>query len=253
MRNDNAISYSAYGHAATLTSAQTVIGFNGEYIDAKTNTYPLGKGYRMYSPTLMRFLSPDQLSPFAEGGINMYMYCNGDPVGKIDPSGRVPLLFKPFNRLYKGIKNRFFGRIPKNQRPTVTPTKNSNVNASPQGNNVINVTEIDPIIQKMARDERYWLNKSNLMDLAEFHGTDLTTVPPDIFENRLAIHNSRRQRITALTQEFQLGPLNPPTQGPSVDHSSLLAPAARSVRNPRVSDRRGQRNSSDSNDSLLGN
>jgi len=37
----------------------------------------------------MRFHSPDSFSPFAAGGINAYMYCGGDPVNRIDPSGHM--------------------------------------------------------------------------------------------------------------------------------------------------------------------
>ncbi|MNI63190.1 hypothetical protein D3C73_1185430 [compost metagenome] len=35
----------------------------------------------------MRFISPDNLSPFAQGGLNPYAYCEGDPVNFSDPSG----------------------------------------------------------------------------------------------------------------------------------------------------------------------
>jgi len=36
----------------------------------------------------MRFLSPDTLSPFDEGGLNAYCYCLGDPVNHHDPSAK---------------------------------------------------------------------------------------------------------------------------------------------------------------------
>ncbi|BAP42779.1 RHS repeat-associated core domain-containing protein [Pseudomonas sp. 21LCFQ02] len=62
-------------------------GFNGELPDPLTGHYLLGHGYRAYNPVLMRFNSPDSLSPFAEGGINAYAYCAGDPANRSDRSG----------------------------------------------------------------------------------------------------------------------------------------------------------------------
>ncbi|MCQ9425345.1 RHS repeat-associated core domain-containing protein [Pseudomonas sp. LJDD11] len=62
-------------------------GFNGELPDPLTGHYLLGHGYRADNPVLMRFNSPDSLSPFAEGGINAYAYCRGDPVNRCDPTG----------------------------------------------------------------------------------------------------------------------------------------------------------------------
>ena len=37
----------------------------------------------------MRFYSPDSLSPFSEGGLNAYCYCEGDPTNYSDPVGRM--------------------------------------------------------------------------------------------------------------------------------------------------------------------
>jgi len=61
--------------------------FNGEQLDSMTGCYLAGNGYRLYSPTLQRFCSPDNLSPFEKGGINAYVYCTGDPVNRVDPTG----------------------------------------------------------------------------------------------------------------------------------------------------------------------
>ncbi|VVN47780.1 RHS repeat-associated core domain-containing protein [Pseudomonas fluorescens] len=65
----------------------SVLGFNGERIDPVLGGYHLGNGYRLYSPTLRRFTSPDSMSPFGKGGINPYAYCEGDPINNTDPSG----------------------------------------------------------------------------------------------------------------------------------------------------------------------
>ncbi|MGN2405422.1 RHS repeat-associated core domain-containing protein [Pseudomonas syringae] len=79
-----ALAYSPHGHRAPLNHLP---GFNGEQPDPVTGHYLLGNGYRAYNPVLMRFNSPDSLSPFGKGGLNAYAYCAGDPVNRNDPSG----------------------------------------------------------------------------------------------------------------------------------------------------------------------
>jgi RHS repeat-associated protein len=69
-----------------------MLGFNGERRDPLTGNYFLGNGYRAFSPVLMRFLSPDHLSPFGEGGFNAYAYCENDPINYADPTGKAKLL-----------------------------------------------------------------------------------------------------------------------------------------------------------------
>ncbi|UVL19061.1 MULTISPECIES: RHS repeat-associated core domain-containing protein [unclassified Pseudomonas] len=77
--------YTAYGALTAPISPMT--GFCGQPRDARMDRYPLGNGHRRYSPALMRFQEPDTLSPFDKGGINAYMYCAGDPVNQLDPTG----------------------------------------------------------------------------------------------------------------------------------------------------------------------
>lgn len=64
--------------------------FNGQRLDMGAGLYHLGNGRRAYDPQLMVFLSPDPLSPFGEGGINSYVYCAGNPINLMDPSGLWP-------------------------------------------------------------------------------------------------------------------------------------------------------------------
>ena len=82
--------YSPYGLASKIFS---LLAFNGERLDVQMGAYLLGS-YRIYSPTLMRFCSPDNKSPFEIGGINSYAYCLNDPVNYTDPSGHVKLANK---------------------------------------------------------------------------------------------------------------------------------------------------------------
>ncbi len=79
-------SYSPYGFSPIRDQAP-IVQFNGEWRDPKTGNYPLGQGYRLLSPIVGRFFSPDQWSPFGRGGLNAYAYCAGDPVNFHDPSG----------------------------------------------------------------------------------------------------------------------------------------------------------------------
>lgn len=83
----HAFVYSPYGHHQDSAFLPGLPGFNGEQPDPVTGHYLLGNGYRAYNPTLMRFNSPDNLSPFGKGGLNAYAYCAGDPVNRRDPSG----------------------------------------------------------------------------------------------------------------------------------------------------------------------
>lgn len=80
-------SYSAYGAYAGARN----IAFGGQMVDRLTGCYHLGNGRRTYNPVLMRFHSADSLSPFSDGGLNAYAYCNGDPINRVDPSGAYPV------------------------------------------------------------------------------------------------------------------------------------------------------------------
>lgn len=68
MRSKATLTYSAYGYSTGVSSAQILLGFNAEPIDTSTGYYPLGNGYRLYSPVTMRFFAPDSWSPFGKGG-----------------------------------------------------------------------------------------------------------------------------------------------------------------------------------------
>ena len=63
------------------------LGFDGQRTEPLTGRYHLGHGRRVYNPVLRRFHEADTLSPFGAGGLNAYMYCQGDPINYRDPSG----------------------------------------------------------------------------------------------------------------------------------------------------------------------
>jgi RHS repeat-associated protein len=106
----NHIAYSAYGQLSSQQEVMTRLGFNGELREVQTGWYLLGNGYRAYNPRLMRFHSPDNLSPFGEGGLNAYMYCSGEPVMNSDPTGHFPS-FKAVKRFAGNTLNFFFGGV----------------------------------------------------------------------------------------------------------------------------------------------
>ncbi|MEG2042624.1 MAG: RHS repeat-associated core domain-containing protein, partial [Hafnia sp.] len=96
------ISYTPYGYRTIGSDITSLPGFTGERSDPVTHHYSLGNGHRWFNPVLMRFNSPDSLSPFDRGGLNPYAYCLGDPVNRTDPSGQSPI----FNILAAPTKSR---------------------------------------------------------------------------------------------------------------------------------------------------
>lgn len=86
------IAYAAYGHHP-LEADASLLSFTGQKREPVTGYYLLGNGHRAYSPSLMKFLSPDSLSPFGSGGLNAYAYCLNDPINLTDPTGKTPLAF----------------------------------------------------------------------------------------------------------------------------------------------------------------
>ncbi|MGF0238302.1 RHS repeat-associated core domain-containing protein [Rhodococcus sp. IEGM1300] len=84
--------YSPYGHRPCASGLSSLLGFNGQRPDPVTGHYLLGNGYRAFNPVLMRFNSPDSVSPFGKGGLNAYAYCVGDPINRTDPEGNFSVL-----------------------------------------------------------------------------------------------------------------------------------------------------------------
>jgi RHS repeat-associated protein len=146
------MAYSAYGHRPAESGLSSLLGFNGECLDGITGHYLLGQGKRAFNPVLMRFNSPDELSPFGEGGINSYAYCEGDPINRYDPTGNNPLylfrfwnfnpkqLFRPWANELKAldlssvtIKQTNLTALSPTSRPPIVfrPTASTSTQASP--------------------------------------------------------------------------------------------------------------------------
>ena len=92
--------YSPFGYHP-INASLNAVDFNGERAEPITGHYLLGQGYRAFNPVLMRFNSPDSWSPFGEGGINAYAYCENDPVNKADPTGHIPSVFKRLREIIR--------------------------------------------------------------------------------------------------------------------------------------------------------
>ena len=67
--------------------------YRGYRYDDETGYYYLNSRY--YDPSIARFISADSinyLDPSSSAGLNLYAYCNNNPVMYSDPSGNFPIL-----------------------------------------------------------------------------------------------------------------------------------------------------------------
>lgn len=108
--SSSSLQYTVYGHGGG-EQCLSVLRFNGQRKESFTGHYLLGNGYRAFNPVLMRFHSPDSLSPMGGGGINCYVYCGGDPVNYTDPSGHIK-----FPRIAKAPTRRTLWEVPEAPR-----------------------------------------------------------------------------------------------------------------------------------------
>ena len=85
-----------YDASGTLNTSSSFIGninpfrYRGYYYDAETGLYYLQTRY--YDPQAGRFLnadSVDYIAPDLIGGLNLYAYCNNNPVMYSDPEGQL--------------------------------------------------------------------------------------------------------------------------------------------------------------------
>ena len=94
--------FDAYGAESNTSTPSDPFGYNaqsGYYLDRETGLYLCT--YRYYDPAKGRWLNRDHIG--YAGGMNLYGYCGGGPVGGVDASGlqRVTWLY----RLYDEVGN----------------------------------------------------------------------------------------------------------------------------------------------------
>ncbi|MBN1795294.1 MAG: hypothetical protein JW804_01345 [Sedimentisphaerales bacterium] len=76
-------SYDAFGEPNRVSEIGNFYMFTGRRFDAETGLYYYRARY--YQPELGRFIQPDPIGYVA--GLNLYTYCDNDPVNFSDPSG----------------------------------------------------------------------------------------------------------------------------------------------------------------------
>ncbi|AIL73447.1 cysteine peptidase family C39 domain-containing protein [Vibrio vulnificus] len=80
--------YTPYGQVEGGTFSHQPFGYATKRSDFASGLVYFG--YRFYSPYQRRWLNRDPLEE--QGGINLYAYVNGDPLGYVDPDGRNPVV-----------------------------------------------------------------------------------------------------------------------------------------------------------------
>lgn len=90
--------YDSFGNFTASGSMVNLVKFRyrGYYYDAETGFYYLQNRY--YDPTICRFISADKgslLPTLANsiGELNLYVYCNNNPIMLADPTGEAPFVF----------------------------------------------------------------------------------------------------------------------------------------------------------------
>jgi RHS repeat-associated protein len=168
------LAYTPYGHRPAESDSLSLLGFNGERPDPVTGHYLLGNGYRVFNPVLMRFNSPDSLSPFGEGGINAYAYCAGDPVNWIDPTGNTPIT-PTMDKFLKNLAKQAF------QPPKITKQKYTRLAWSRK-----NYASLKERATRIQKNEKQWTDHN--------HGRyTLNNDLPPLKESRIAYDAARQK------------------------------------------------------------
>ena len=107
-------SYTAFGECTILEDVNGIATANpfryrGYYYDSTTNFYYLKSRY--YDPIVCRFITFDDLQyldPEHIGGLNLYAYCNNNPIMYVDPDGTkiidIKKIYKVGKKIWKKIK-----------------------------------------------------------------------------------------------------------------------------------------------------
>jgi len=204
------ISYQPFGFQ--LDSLLGYIGFVGQLQEPSVRSYMLGNGYRVYIPTLYRLCSPDSYSPFGQGGINAYSYCQGDPINLVDPSGhsffrRVlrPVL-RPIRRLFR--RSRVNGPRLKPEPFLLDPIHARSPITVPRPNALENVGHVS---EKSAA----WTTR-NILPPQGSTASDIWSNTTRPFINRRSVSGSNLSTLSDLPPDYE----PPPSYNSVINHVS---------------------------------
>ncbi|PYC28743.1 RHS repeat-associated core domain-containing protein [Pseudomonas mosselii] len=224
----DALVYMPYGFSTKAPCVRITRGFTGQHREADTGYYLLGNGYRVYDPVLMRFYSPDNLSPFAQGGINSYSYCAGDPVNSSDPSGHAP-----------GLRA-FFGIEPQYKLSAIKATDNAPETSQYAGwhlNNEATGWDAKMAIKlpkRLSDVKKYrwelemsYVNQSNVPGWYAKYKLGKTERKIEVTEKRLQhLKNSLPEQATAISSMIFSMSTRPPTYGRALEDAPAYGVAA---------------------------
>jgi RHS repeat-associated protein len=161
--------YSPYGYQPFAGGLSSLLSFTGQRPDPVTGHYLLGNGYRGFNSVLMRFNSPDNLSPFGKGGMNSYAYGLGDPINRIDPTGHISLsLISRIQAKYRSFRSGL--HVKRQENPTqIAPGIFTYTDKYKGGRRV--TFEAHGLPNVVQTSEGKFLGPEQLYNVAKKHGT----------------------------------------------------------------------------------
>ena len=103
--------YDIFGNTITKIGPMSDIfrhRFSTKYYDSETGLYYYG--HRFYNPAVMRWINRDPIGE--SGGLNLYMFCNNNPMVHVDMIGYSVWDYVPFISTARAAIERFIGHVP---------------------------------------------------------------------------------------------------------------------------------------------